>query len=187
MTIERMRRSACVGLASLGIAVTFGVAEAAAAAQAGRGVSPDEAVAMGAASPTELQRLFDAYVLVQAQDALQLTDTQYPQFLARLRALQDVRRRTQVDRTRIIVELRQLADQGRTDVSARERIADRLKALREVEGRGHADAQQALEKLDEVLEPVQQARLRVLEEQMERRKLELLVRARQTARARRGR
>jgi hypothetical protein len=130
--------------------------------------------------------LFDAYVAVQAQDVLQLTDTQYPQFLARLRALQEVRRRAQAERVRIIGELRRLGDRGRTDPSTRDQIPGRLKALREFEGRRHAEEQQALDDVDAVLEPVQQARLRVLEERMERRKLELLVRARQAARARRA-
>lgn len=137
--------------------------------------------------PAELQRLFDAYVLVQAQDVLQLTETQYPQFLARLRALQDVRRRAQAERSRIIAELRNLAERGRTDASTRDRIPAQLKALRDLESRRQSEEQQAIEKIDDVLEPVQQARLRVFEEQMERRKLELLVRARQSARARRAR
>ena len=65
-------------------------------------------------SQGELQRLFDAYVLMQAQETLQLTDAQYPQFLARLRALQEVRRRTLVERTRIIQELRRIV-QGRVE------------------------------------------------------------------------
>lgn len=168
-------------------ALVIGSTQASVAAQARRGAPPDETAAMGAASPAELQRLFDAYVTVQAQDVLQLTEAQYPQFVTRLRALQDVRRRAQADRARIIAELRRLADRGQADPSTRDQIPDRLKALRELEVRRQSEEQQAIEKIDEVLEPVQQARLRVLEEQMERRKLELLVRARQSARARRAR
>lgn len=187
-----MRSEGWVRSVRSGVTVVCGVlvivmASASVAAQARRVAPPDETVAMGAASPAELQRLFDAYVLVQAQDTLQLTDTQYPQFLARLRALQDVRRRAQAERSRLIAELRRLADRGRDDASTRDQIPDQLKALRDLESRRQSEEQHAIEKLDEVLEPVQQARLRVFEEQMERRKLELLVRARQAARARRGR
>lgn len=138
-------------------------------------------------SPAELQRLFDAYALVQAQDVLQLTDAQLPDFMTRLRALQDVRRRTQNERARIVQDLRRLADQGRGDGAARDRIADRIRALREADLRGLNEVLQAADRLDEILEPVQQARLRVLEETIERRKLELLTRARQAARARRQR
>ena len=46
------------------------------------------------------------------------------------------------------------------------------------------EIRQAADSLDEVLEPLQQARWRILEEQMERRKLDLLMRARQNNRAR---
>lgn len=151
-------------------------------AQGRRGDGP---AAADGASPAELQRLFDAYALVQAQDVLQLTDAQYPQFMSRLRALQDIRRRHQDERRRIVQELRRLAERARSDAAARDGIGERLRALRDVEIRSVDEVRQAVDRLDEVLDPVQQARLRVLEEQMERRKLELLLRARQGARARR--
>lgn len=187
MDMARYGRGVRTGLAILCGALVIGLTQAPVAAQARRGAPPDETAAVSAASPAELQRLFDAYVAVQAQDVLQLTDSQYPQFLTRLRVLQDLRRRAQADRARIIVELRRLADRSRADPSTQDQISDRLKALRALELRRQSEEQQALEQIDEVLEPVQQARLRVLEEQLERRKLELLVRARQSARARRAR
>lgn len=187
MVMARRGRSVPAGLAILCGVVVLGWLPAPLAAQARRGAPPDEAAAVGAASPAELQRLFDAYVAVQAQDVLQLTDAQYPQFLTRWRVLQDVRRRAQAERARIIADLRRLSDRGRAEATARDQIADRLRALRELESRRQSEEQRAIEQIDEVLEPVQQARLRVLEEQMERRKLELLVRARQSARARRAR
>ena len=46
-------------------------------------------------SPAEVQQLFDAFVLVQAQDALSLTDAQSAPFVSSLKRLQDVRRRNQ--------------------------------------------------------------------------------------------
>jgi hypothetical protein len=45
----------------------------------------------------------------------------------------------------------------------------------------------AYESLDEVLDVRQQARFRIFEEMIERRKMDLLMRARQAAAARRGR
>ena len=39
----------------------------------------------GDMTPGEIQRLFDAYLVMEAQQALQLSDQQYPQFLTRLR------------------------------------------------------------------------------------------------------
>jgi hypothetical protein len=134
-------------------------------------------------SQGELQRLFDAYVLMQAQESLELTDAQYPRFLARLRTLQEVRRRTLVERTRIIQELRRIV-QGRVEGADAARLPERLKALREAEARSVVEIREASDSLDEVLEPMQQARWRILEEQMERRKLDLLMRARQNNRGR---
>lgn len=145
--------------------------------------NPPAADAAGV-SPAELQRLFDAYVLMQAQDTLRLTDAQYPRFLSRLKALQDVRRRAQIDRARIIQELRRLVQRADGEAGTADAITDQLKALRESETRAVAEAAQAVDSLDEVLEPAQRARLRIFEEQMERRKLELLMRARQGARGR---
>jgi hypothetical protein len=156
---------------------------AVAQAQVRRGVQNAAPDAAPGVSLAELQRLFDAYVLMQAQETLQLSDAQYPQFLARLRALQEVRRRTLVERTRIIQELRRIV-QGRAEGAETGRLPERLKALREVEARGAAEIRQAADALDEVLEPLQQARWRILEEQMERRKLDLLMRARQNNRGR---
>ena len=54
----------------------------------------------GDMSPAEIQKLFDAYLVMEAQQALSLSDQQYPQFLTRLRALQDTRRRNQQERIR---------------------------------------------------------------------------------------
>jgi hypothetical protein len=155
---------------------------AAAQAQVRRGIQNAAPEAPGV-SQAELQRLFDAYVLMQAQETLQLTDAQYPRFLARLRALQDVRRRGLVERTRIIQELRRIV-QGRAEGAEAARLPERLKALHEAEARSAVEVRQAADSLDEVLEPLQQARWRILEEQMERRKLDLLMRARQNNRGR---
>src|SRR6516165_11020746 len=59
-------------------------------------------------TPAEIQRMFDSYALMQAQDQLKITDEQFPQFLTRFKALQDIRRRGLQDRTRLVNELRQL-------------------------------------------------------------------------------
>jgi hypothetical protein len=145
----------------------------------GRRALPPEAES-GGVSPGELQRLFDAYVLVQAQETLRLDDAQFAKFLPRLRTLQDVRRRSQTERARIVQDLRQLVQrEGESGA-----ITDRLKGLRDFEARTVDEMRRAADDLDEVLEPVQRARLRIFQEQMERRQLELLLRARQGARAR---
>ena len=60
--------------------------------------------------------------------------------------------------------------QGRVEGAETGRVPERLKALREAEARAAVEIRQAADSLDEVLEPLQQARWRVLEEQMERQK-----------------
>jgi hypothetical protein len=138
----------------------------------------------GAVSPAEIQRLFDAYALVQAQAQLKLSDDQYPPFLARYKALQDLRRRSQNERGRIIQDLRRLSmDEAKSDEG---QIRDRIKALQELDVQAAADVRKAYDAVDQVLDLRQQAKFRVFEEQMERRKIDLVTRARQNNRQNRG-
>lgn len=135
----------------------------------------------GGLAPREIQQMIDAYVVMQAQGALDLSDEQFPQFVTRLRPLQEARRRHQQGRNRLIQELNRLTPPrgGAADDAL---IKERLKALQDHETRSLGEIQKALEGLDQILTLRQQARLRVFEEQMERRKIDLLVRARQGAR-----
>ena len=133
----------------------------------------------GNLSPGEVQRLFDAYLIVEAQRALDLTDQQYPQFLIRLKTLQDTRRKTTQERNQLMQQLQRLTNPRQPTQGTDAQIKERLTALQEVEARTAAEMRKAYNALDEVLEVRQQARFRVFEEQIERRKIELLMRARQ--------
>ena len=62
-------------------------------------------------------------------------------------------------------------------------LRDGLKALQDLDARIVVDIRKAYEAIDQVLDLRQQARFRVFEEQMERRKIELVTRARQNNRA----
>src|SRR5262245_59945721 len=113
---------------------------------------------------------------MQAQDVLNLTHAQYPMFLPRMKALQEARRRGTADRARIVANLARLtASDAPSDES---QIRAELKGLDEAETRSRDDVRQAMDAINQVLDVRQQARFRVLEEQMERRKVELLMRAR---------
>ena len=126
--------------------------------------------------PAEVQRLLDAYVVLQAQEALQLSEAQYPPFLTKLRAFQELRRRNEQSRLKLINELNRLSN-GRVAAEGREpRLRERLKALDDLEL--SSNLRRARDELLQTLDVRQQARFRVFEEQMERRKLELLLRAR---------
>ena len=146
----------------------------------GRRVPPGGAANAGeaAVSPSEIQRMLDGYMLIQAQDVLQLTDEQFPQFMARVRTWQETRRRTQGERLRMVQELRRMIN-GRGGPIDEGTVKERLKALDELEARANGEIRQQRDTIDQVLNPIQQARFRVFEETMEQRKIELLMRARQ--------
>jgi Spy/CpxP family protein refolding chaperone len=136
--------------------------------------------ASDAITPGELQRMFDAYALMQAQDQLKLSDNQYSQFLSRFKALQDTRRRSLQERTRAIQALRKMLNG--TQPPDDSQLKEQLKALDDIEARNASDVKKAHDAVDQVLDTAQQAKFRVFEENMERRKLELVTRARQANR-----
>lgn len=141
-----------------------------------RGAAPlDEATV----TPGEIQRMFDSYALMQAQEQLKISDDRFPQFLTRFKALQDVRRRSLQERTRLVQELRRLVNDPQGDEGL---MRDRLKALDELDARAEGEVHKAYEAINQVLDVRQQAKFRVFEENMERRKLELVTRARQANR-----
>ena len=170
---------------ALTVACALTLSVAAAAAQPPPGPPPD----LPAGRPIgagEIQRLFDAYTMIQAQDALKLSESQYGRFVTRLKALQDVRRRHQQTRNQILGDLRRLTNPASASPEDGV-IAERLKAFRDEEERAAGDLRRAYDGLEETLDARQQARFRLFEERMEQQKLDLLMRARQTARSQRGR
>jgi Spy/CpxP family protein refolding chaperone len=163
--MKKLLIAACLSLLVAGVAR--------AQPPAGRGTEE------GAVSPAELRRMFDAYALMQAQEQLKIDDDHYTQFLTRFKALQDVRRRLLGERTRTIMELRRLVNDPQSDEN---QIKERLKALQELEARSITDIRKAYDAVDQILDVRQQAKFRAFEEQMERRQLELISRARQANR-----
>lgn len=137
----------------------------------GKGAGADNA----GVTPGEVQRMFDAYALMQAQEQLKINDEQFAKFMPRFRALQEARRKTQGDRTRIIIELRQLAAAASTDEA---QIKAKLRALQDVDVQTADELRKSYESIDQVLDVKQQAQFRVFEEVMERRKLDMISRAR---------
>jgi hypothetical protein len=145
---------------------------------------PPEGAAINAG---QIQRWFDAFTVLQAQDALKLSEAQYGPFVTRLKALQDTRRRHQQARNQLLNEIRRMTNPPGGAAPADEAaLTDRLKALRDEEERAAVDIRKAYEGVDESLDVRQQARFRLFEDRMEQQKLELLMRARQNARAARN-
>src|SRR3989442_7979874 len=93
-----------------------------------------------AVTPAEIQRMFEAVALVRAQEALKLSDDRYLPFLAKYKALQDVRRRMQQERMRLLRELNRAATDPTSDEA---HIKDRLKALQDLDARSEAELHKA--------------------------------------------
>jgi hypothetical protein len=144
----------------------------------GRRASAGPAGADAVVSPAEIQRMLDGYMLIQAQDVLQLSDDQFPRFISSVRAWQETRRRSQAERQRLLQELRRMTA-GRAGPVDESAIKDRLKALHDLDTRANGEIQRQRGAIDQVLNTVQQARFRIFEETMDQRKIELLMRARQ--------
>jgi hypothetical protein len=126
--------------------------------------------------PAEVQRLFDAYIVIRAQEALKLDDDQFTQFLPKLRALQQTRRRNEQAHNQLVAELARLTGPNAQFDAAQ--VREKLKALQDLDGRAAAELQKAYDAIDQLLDVRRQARFRVFELQMERRKLELMLQAR---------
>lgn len=135
-------------------------------------------------APGEMRKLLDGYALYQSQEFLALNDAQFGAFLPKLRALQEVRRRNEQDRLRLLQELRRMTN-GRGNPFPDNELSDRVRALRELEMRAHAEVQKATDGVDQTLDVRQQARFRLFEQEIEQRKLQLLMRARQQNRTNR--
>ena len=163
-----------------GVAATWQSVPAEGQPQAAAPAVPNDAG--GAISAGQIQKWFEAFTVLQAQEALHLSEAQYGRFVTRLKAVQDTRRRHQVARNQLINSLRKLTNplSGTGDEAA---LAERITALRDEDERAAADLQKAYAGVDETLDVRQQARFRIFEERMEQQKLELLMRTRQKARA----
>jgi len=175
----------CLPALALALAMMPAVAVPAAAAQGReRPLRPNAkagaALEDAGVTPAEIQRMFDSYALMQAQEQLKISDDQFPKFLPRFKALQDVRRQGLMQRTRVLSVLRQMLNAPQPPDEGQ--LRDHLKQLDEIESRTNAEAKKALDAIDQVLDVRQQAKFRVFEENMERRKLELVTRARQANR-----
>ena len=170
----RGRERAAVRLASVVGVLLLGLAGAGGADAQTRKVIVGEA-----ADPAEIARLFDAYTVMQAQEKLGLSDEQFGPFVTRLKALQQARRRQVRERFQAVQEMRRLLDGAATSESL---LREKLDALAKLDAAAQADTARASAAVDEILDVRQRARFRVLEQQLELRKLELVGRARQRLR-----
>jgi hypothetical protein len=123
----------------------------------------------------EAFRMVDAYVVSNLQESLGLSDEQFVKVLPLVKRLHTERRDYFQSRMRVLREMRRLLDSG---AATEGQVVGQLKELKALEAEGPARTRKNLEALEAVLSPIQQAKYRVLEVEVEQRLRELTGRAR---------
>jgi Spy/CpxP family protein refolding chaperone len=120
----------------------------------------------------QLQQHLDAFALIQAEQQLKLSGEQYSVFAPKLIRVQTMRRRMMQERRRLLNDLNQLLV---AQTPSDEAISEKTKAFDDWNRRINDELVKSYQDLDTSLTPWQRGRFRLLEEQLERRKLELLT------------
>lgn len=173
-----MRRAAglfLVGLLAAGAASAQGRGAARSAVPERRGGPGDEAY-----------KMVDAYLLSNLQESLGLNDQQYLKLLPLVKAQHTERRELVQRRARSLMELRRTLNSGRATEASITALLDEVKRT---ESEGPATLARNQQAIDALLTPVQQAKYRVLEAEVERKVRDLLrsaVRGRARDRFQRG-
>ncbi len=123
----------------------------------------------------EAFRMVDAYVLSSLQESLELSDEQFAKAIPLVKKLQRERREYLLERARLLREMRRLLRQGGTVES---QVLELLKQQKTLDAFGPERTRRNLEALDALFGPIQQAKYRVLEGEVEQRMRELTNRAR---------
>jgi len=123
----------------------------------------------------EAFRMVDAYVVSNLQESLGLNDEQFAKAIPLVKKLQHDRRDYLMERGRMVREMRRLLRQGGP---VETQVLDLLKQVKTLDVEGPERTRRNLEALDGLLNPIQQAKYRVLEGEVEQRVRELLNRAR---------
>ena len=121
----------------------------------------------------ETFRLMDAYLISNLQESLGLTDEQFLKALPLVKKLQSDRRDSARKRMQSLRLLRKALNSGSaTEIG----VADLLKEVKSAAGDEHAATLRNLEALDAVFTPLQQAKYRVFEAEVDIRMRHLVAR-----------
>jgi hypothetical protein len=128
----------------------------------------------------EAFKMIDAYVVSNLQESLQLTDEQFVKVLPLVRKLQTDRRAMSLRRTQPLAELRRELASG---TATEPRVTELLGQIKAAEAEEPVVLRKDRETLDGALTPLQQAKFRVMELDVERKIRELMnqIRARRGA------
>lgn len=123
----------------------------------------------------EAFRMVDAYIIANIQESLDLTDAQYEQVIPLVNKLQKARREYFGGRGHALRSLRRLLNSG---TATEAEVVKALEAFKTLDSEGPATMRRHMEDLDAVLSPVQQAKYRVFEVEVEQRIRKLMRRGR---------
>jgi len=127
------------------------------------------------AAREEAFRMVDAYVVSNLQESLGLTDEQFAKAIPLVKKVQAERREYLMERVRTTREMRRLLRQGG---AVETQVLELLQQAKALEAEGPERVRRSLAALDAMLTPLQQAKYRVLEAEVEQRVRELANRAR---------
>jgi len=128
-----------------------------------------------AARRGEALRMVAAYVVSHLQESLGLSDAQYTKVLPLVTKLQADRREYVIRRGRVLREMRRLLKAGGASEA---QIVEKLSELKRLEDDFPKRNKDEMEALDAALTPLQQAKYRLLELEVEQRVRELVNRVR---------
>ena len=165
-------------IARVVLALALGVGTAGAHA-----LAQEEEPAGGRTPREEAFKMVDAYVVSNLQESLGLTDEQFAKAIPLVKRLQSERRQYLLERTRTVREMRRLLQRGGATET---QVLDLLKQVKTLDSEGPLRTRRNLDALDAMLSPLQQAKYRVLELEVEQRMRELMNRVRPRAQPRQG-
>lgn len=123
------------------------------------------------AARDEAFKMVDAYLLSNLQESLGLSDAQYVKLLPLVKAQQSDRRAGAQRRQRALLDLRRALRSGRVTEAS---LAGLLDEVKRAESEGPAAQARNQQAIDALLTPVQQAKYRVLEAEVEQKVRALL-------------
>ncbi len=164
-----MKRLAAVGLALLALGVPGVV----------RGQEGEPPGPRDRRPREEAAKMVDAYIISNLQDGLGLSDEQFVKLLPLVKRLQSDRRELATKRMQAMREMRRLLEAGG---SSEARVVELLKQVKAVESEEPSMIRRDLEAVDAALTPLQQAKFRVLEIEVEFKIRELMNQIRRPGR-----
>jgi hypothetical protein len=137
-------------------------------------------------TPQQVYQILDAFVITEAQRVLQIGDPQFAEFFRRMQVLQMVQRRHTNQRQGLLGELRRMVGPN-APPSDEGVLMAKVRELDDLDTRFQNMERQAVMAIDMILQPHQRAHFRIFLEQVERQKVDLMMRARQGGPGRPGR